>query len=304
MPSDANTVTVQAEAAANRLRLLQADLADESAENRANALYQEVREAVGKILPEQRRQFLQELETRFPTFSDAGAGESFVPKSAPPPDSKLLTDSLVALAASLSPEQKQNVVDRLRDAGFPLVGGELPEQEMAELTRLLQLTPGGAKPDPARSLQLLMVLVEFVGKLDQAVWSSWAQVDPKSDIKRPGPLQRTMGKFLRAEVARTDVTKDSERLLKLTASLIVSLQKIGPGLFRAYFDPVLPDNIAEGVQGGYLKNKEAQCWKRYEERAASMDSVTFNTAMFAAVARFVKDFFSPTATPHANESNS
>lgn len=298
---DSTNIADLAQSTAHQLRLLQADLATEPSEVRAQSLAEVVRDAMGQIVPEQRAEFLRTLEEKFPTFpgeQPAGGGAA-----AELHDPLMLADMLAAQGAGLSAQQKQAIVDQLAAAGFPVgkggpaAGGDgaLPAQALEELRRPLQLI-ASAKIDPTRAAELLPILVDLAVKLDQAVWASWAQVAPQSPIRRPGVLQRTMARFLAGEPIRGQMSADAETLLKLTASLIVSLQKIGPTLFRQYFDPISPNTIKEEVEWS-LRGKEAQCWRKFEERAGTMEAASFSAALLSVVGKFVQEFFHPAGVP-------
>ena len=300
---ESGAIAVLAEATANRLRFLQRELADERVEDRSAALGQEVKDALAKVVPEQRREFLEELRARFPSF-DGGGMPASGPTDAQPTDPLIMFDRLADKAGSLSAAEKQAVVDRLREVGFPIgTGGPAPEPELLEVGRLLQLGTN-VKPDNARSLQLLFILVDFMQKLDQAAWASWTQIAPDSEIRRNAALQRVMGRFLKGEITRQQLAQESDRLLRLTASLLVSLQRIGPGLFRSYFDPISPATIKESVPARLIGSREAQCWRELEQRAGTMEADSFNSALFGAISRFVKDFFQPGGLPPAPENRS
>jgi hypothetical protein len=288
-----------AQSTAHQLRLLQGDLAGEPTDVRTQSLADIVRDAMGQLVPEQRADFLRALEEKFPTFpGEAAAGDGVAVELNDP---VMLGGMLASQGAALSAAQKQAIIDQLGAAGFPIgkaagAGGDGSfSQSLQELARPLQLAPT-AKLDPARAAELLVILVDFAVKLDQAVWSSWAQVSPQSPIRRPGVLQRTMARFLAGEQIRTQMGQDSETLLKLTASLVVSLQKIGPTLFRQYFDPISPNTIKEEVEWS-LRGKETQCWRKYEERAGTMEAASFSAAMLQAVGKFVQEFFYPAGAP-------
>lgn len=297
--SESSAIAVLAEATANRLRLLQRELADERGEDRAAALSQEVKEAISKVVPEQRRGFLEELRTRFPSL-DGVRMESAQPADSVPTDPLLMFDRLADQAGSLSAAEKQAVVERLREVGFPIDGpAGADQQDLMEVYRLLQIATN-AKPDAVRAAQLLFVLTDFIHKLDQAVWGSWSQVAPDSEIRRNAALQKLLGRFLRGEVTRQQVSAETDRLLRLTASLVVAIQRIAPGLFHQYFDPVSPGSIKEEHAGGII-GKEAKWWRVFEERSATMTPDSFNSALYTAVARFVKDFFQPGGMPAGQE---
>jgi len=298
---EAGAISVLAEATANRLRLLQRELGDERSSDRSSALAQEVKDAIAKVVPEQRQEFLEELRSRFPTFDGGGMPAS--DSSPEDVDPLILFDRLASQAGKLSAAEKQAVVERLKEEGFPVggAGAPSPDPDLMEVGRLLQIGPN-AKPDAARAAQLLFVLIDFIQKLDQAAWGSWTQIAPESDIRKNASLAKLMGRFVKGELARQQVSQETDRLLRLTASIVVALQRIGPGLFNQYFRPVSPSEIKEeATRGGLLQSKEKQWWAKYEERAAAMDSDSFNAALFAAVARFVKDFFQPGGLPPATE---
>src|SRR2546423_9776620 len=80
--AESSTLATLAEATAHRLRLVQADAADDPPEARAKVLSEQIREALAKVVPEQRQQFLTELETRFPVFED---GDAAAPQAAEAP---------------------------------------------------------------------------------------------------------------------------------------------------------------------------------------------------------------------------
>jgi len=302
---DATNLAELAQSTAHQLRLLQADLTTEAPDVRAQSLGEVVRDAMGQLVPEQRADFLRALEEKFPTFpgeaaSNGGGGGGGA--GAELSDPLLLGDMLAAQAAGLSPQQKQAIVDQLAAAGFPIGKGGagsgdagLPAQALEELRRPLQLIPS-AKIDPSRAAELLPILVDLAVKLDQAVWASWAQVAPQSPIRRPGVMQRTIARYLAGEPIRGQMSADTETLLKLAASLIVSLQKVGPTLFRQYFDPISPNTIKEEVEWS-LRGKEAQCWRKFEERAGTMEAASFSAALLSVVGKFVQEFFHPAGVP-------
>jgi hypothetical protein len=285
---------------AHRLRLLQSELCDESSEVRAKSLADSIRDALGRVVPEQRRDFLELMDSHFPTFQDGGtapAKPAIEPAIAETLDPATLTERLAGAAASLPAAQKQAIVDRLKKAGFPIgAPAASPDGSLQELHKILQLA-ATERVDPARAAELAVILAGFVAKLDQAVWASWAQISPAGNIRRPGALQKTMARFVRGETPAPGIAQDSETLLKLTASLIVSLQRIGPTLFHQYFDSIEPATISADVEGSFLKAKDVRCWQKYTERAAQMDGESFSAAMFVIIARFVHDFFYPGGAP-------
>jgi len=295
-----NSISALAVATAHRLRLLQSGMAEEEAPQRTAAMAREIRDVLAKLVPEQRRQFLQQLEDHFPTFDHAASATRGPALPPEPPDPLSMVEELAALSPGLSAALRKSIIDRLSSAGLAAGGpASVPDQEQQELARLLQL-PAGKKVDAARAFQLLTLLLEVAIKLDQAVWTSWAQIEPNSDLRRSVTLQRSVARFLTGDGPRQQVQQDGDRLLKLAAAMIVSLQKIGPGLFHSFFDPVSPGTIRDQVtEWSFVKGKEVRFWEKYEELTKRMDGGSFTAALHAAVAKVVRDYL-PASAPAAS----
>ena len=170
-------------ATVNRLRLIQVDFADQPADVRENYLTDEVEHALAKLLPDQRPSFLQELKERFPTWDGnvevGGPSQSSATRSAS--DAKDLQDytflisRLIALAPSLTEEQRKTATARLKDVGLAESGndpGEWPAQPAKVLKTKLGLTDKD-KIDATRLLEMTAELVAFAASLDQLVWATW-----------------------------------------------------------------------------------------------------------------------------------
>ena len=169
---ESGAITVLAEATANRLRLLQRKLADERVEDRSAVLGQEVKDALSKVVPEQRREFLEELRTRFPSFD--GGGMPAQAAESQPTDPLIMFDRLADKAASLSPAEKQAVVDRLREAGFPIgTGGARRTRSCWRLVGCFSWAPTSSRTTPDRS----------------SFCSSWS-ISSRSSIRRRGAVGR------------------------------------------------------------------------------------------------------------------
>ena len=203
MPEQLTDLSLLVAATVNRLRLIQVDFADQPTDTRENYLADEVEHALAKILPEQRAEFLAELKQRFPTWDRqvdvvAPSGSSNVQSATDArelQDYTFLISRLIQLAPSLTEEQRKTAVARLAEAGLADKGGgpEWPAQPLKVLKTKLQLTDRD-KLDATRLLELMAEMVSFATSLDQLVWATWKQVSPKSDMKRPTPVQRSFGR--------------------------------------------------------------------------------------------------------------
>ena len=190
-------------ATANRLRLIQIDFADESAETRRGYLSEEIERALDQVVPDQRQAFLTELLSRFPTWDrnvEVGRiAEQVVSRSEfderELEDASFLVTRLSALAPSLSDAERQAVVERLREAGLaPRSEGGWPEEGVQRIRETLQLDRETAL-DPDRVLELLAIVADFAASLDQLVWRAWQRLAPKSTFRSTTPLRSIFSQF-------------------------------------------------------------------------------------------------------------
>jgi hypothetical protein len=265
----------------NRLRLIQIDFADLPADQRDRHMTDEVGEALAEIPSDQRDGFIRQIRERFPAWK----GEV---KTAAPPfptaahaDWENLLDQLAQCAPRLNPEQRSAAIARLQEAGLADTGPapEWPAAAARALRTRLQLTDRD-NLDPARLLELLTDLVSFASSLDQLVWATWKQIAPKSDIKRPAPIQRSAAKFVSAPqddpataAIREQVAGDLDRLRQLTAALISAIAQAGNLFAQRHVGKFAVANIetyADRLPGAMV-SKEIKCWRQYKELAAAMD---------------------------------
>jgi hypothetical protein len=302
LPDQITDVSRLVAATVNRLRLVQVDFADQPQDVRDNYLSDEVEHALAKLLPEQRGDFLQELKARFPTWDgqvdvSGPSQQSAVQSTA---DAKDLQDytfliaRLVKLAPTLTEEQRKTAIARLRDSGLTdATAGpsEWPAQPAKALRTKLQLADKD-KLDATRLLELAGELVAFASSLDQLVWATWKQVAPKSDLKRPIPIQRTSAKFTTgdAEVSRTQVAADVDRLRQLTAGLISAIAQAGNLFAQRHVGKFSVANIEAYADKmpGMLVGKEVKCWRQYKELATAMDVQTIEKEIQDAIAEYTE----------------
>ncbi|HEY4329114.1 MAG TPA: hypothetical protein VGN88_05210, partial [Phycisphaerae bacterium] len=187
-------------------------------------------------------------------------------------------------------------IARLKDAGLTDAhgsagGGDWPAQPAKALRAKLQLTDRD-KLDPARILELAGELVAFAASLDQLVWATWKQVAPKSDMKRPIPIQRTCAKFATAdpEVSRTQVAADVDRLRQLTAGLISAIAQAGNLFAQRHVGKFSVANIEAYADKmpGMLVGKEVKCWRQFKELATAMDVQTIEKEIQDAIAEYTE----------------
>ena len=66
MPANNKKMEIYVLETVNRLHLIQVDFADESEQTRMDYLCEEIERALKTVLPEERNEFLQRLQERFP----------------------------------------------------------------------------------------------------------------------------------------------------------------------------------------------------------------------------------------------
>jgi hypothetical protein len=288
-------------ATVNRLRLIQVDFADQPQEIRENYLADEVEHALAKLLPDQRAVFLQELKERFPTWDGQVAisapsqqsGTQSASDTKELHDFTFLVARLVQLAPTLTEEQRKTAITRLSEAGLAEkgTGPEWPAQPVKVLKTKLQLTDRD-QLDATRLIELLSELVAFSSSLDQLVWATWKQVAPKSDMKRPTPVQRSFGRFVAGDqdISRSQVAADVDRLRQLMAGLISAIAQAGNLFAQRHVGKFSVANIEAYADKmpGMMVGKEVKCWRQYKELATAMDIQTIEIEIQNAIAEYTE----------------
>lgn len=289
-------------ATANRLRLVQTDFADEPESVRRDYLSDEIQRALGSIVPSERQEFLEDLSARFPTWDAkvelrGGAEPQQVVQT--PTDQKELKDPsflvsrLIELAPQLNQQQRDALVQKLREAGLaPAAVVDWPEQPAQLARQKLQAQP--REPlDPGRVLELVSMMTEFTMSLDQLVWTTWKTVAPRSQIRRPMGLLKTMAKFAGGDpdTARGAVSMDLDRLRQLVAAIISAISQAGRQFAHNHavkFSPTEIEALASMERGGMLVSREVKCWRKYVELSAGRDEASIEGEIMQAIADYAE----------------
>jgi hypothetical protein len=303
LPEQGTDISRLVAATVSRLRLIQVDFADQPPDVRENYLSDEVEHALSKLLPNQRGAFIEELKARFPTWDGqvdvTGPSQPSAVQSVA--DAKELQDylfliaRLTKLAPTLTEEQRKTAIARLKDAGLADAAaggsGEWPAPQAKALRTKLQLTDK-EKLDAARLLELAGELMTFATSLDQLVWATWKQVAPKSDLKRPGLIQRSCGRFAAGDtdISRTQIAADVDRLRQLTAGLISAIAQAGNLFAQRHVSKFSVANIEAYADKmpGMLVSKEVKCWRQFKELATAIDVQTIEKEIQDAIAEYTE----------------
>lgn len=291
-------------ATANRLRLIQVDFADQGDDVRKQYLAEEMSRAIEAIIPERRREFLEALADRFPTWDGmvelpASKAQASVQSES---DKKELQDPgfliarLCDLAPKLSGDQLQGIADRLRAASIiPPASGAWSAQSEAPVRNKLQFNARQTL-DPDRSMELLDLLLDMALNLDQLVWGTWRNIGPESWIKRPAPLQRMIRAFMTgdANVPKPNLEKDIKTLRALTAAIVSAAGEIGRSFSTDHSDRFAPHQIedsarAEGIGTLPIFNNVAvKCWQKYLQLASTMEAASVEKEIKTKIAELVE----------------
>ncbi|MBX3364732.1 MAG: hypothetical protein KF866_08210 [Phycisphaeraceae bacterium] len=289
----------QVEGTANRLRAIQADLADMDEQTRREHLEEELERAVSGIVGPERREFLAQLAARFPSWdSDISGVGSSAPVAAAAGgsgddmrewrDHTKVLEQLIKLASKL-PEEKRIAIRReLERAGLAGSGvGSWPEEPLGRLRGLLAGGPQGG-PEPGRVLDMLTLLLELTVNLERVTWRTWAQLAPNSAVKRRGQLQRSAAHFVSGddEVSRTQLQQELEKLRSLTAAVIMAMSKAGQAAYK-WFENISPSRVEEyaRMEGkSFGKSWPEKFWTKYEQLASNIDPATIEVQVMQAIA--------------------
>ncbi|MGA2498362.1 MAG: hypothetical protein ABSH20_11510 [Tepidisphaeraceae bacterium] len=289
-------------ATANRLRLIQADFADETEQVRRDYLADEIQRALSALVPEERGAFLKELADRFPTWDQK---VDISNKSAAPVqgamdlqelrDPSFLVSRLLELAPQLSPMAKDAITSQLRKAGLaPAGGSEFPADVVAATRPKLQLQ-ANETPVAANILELAGLLAEFAASLDQLIWQTWRTISPRTKIGPPRQMLKTLGRFAIADrdTPRGQVTQDLERTRQAVAAIISAISQTSKMFAHNYAAKYAPAELEAltNIEGGWgLGSKEAKNWKRYAELVPSKDAVGFEAAIENEIRQGLADY--------------
>ncbi len=283
-------------ALANRLRLLQVDFADQTDEVRREYLTEEVRRVLATVPPNERKAFLDQLQSHFPTWDAKVEIQTRHTVSASVTDQKELRDPsflvirLIEVCKSLNEEQRRAVMDMLAQAGLSHAAGpgpDFPPADLQEVRSKLQLGPRD-EINAGRALQLLAQMGEFVLSLNQVAWRTWRTMAPNSLFRQANALPGTLGRFAAGDpaVGRDQVINEMRSLRQLTAALIGTLSQTGRVALQ-HFRGISPEEIMLLV-GNKGFGREAAYWRRYVELAGAMDAGGVEDAMRAALAEYVE----------------
>ena len=286
---------------ANRLRLIQVDFADESNEARIDYLCEEVERALKTVLPEERSEFLQSLQERFPTGNIAvqpmlkeqeGKNISVIDE-AKLQNADFLVHSLLEIIPTLPVDQKESIIKNLQQAGL---GAQVAENYSGEsIERLRTELRLGDEPgfDANRLTELIVLLATFVYKLEPLVWNTWRKLSPRSGVRQSGNLKKTIGQFLNndSNVSQEHVDNELKELQRLIAAVITAISRVGSQFAKHHLARFSPSEISTLVRMEHksvLVSHEVKCWRKYLELADMLTEDSIETEITKAIVSYVE----------------
>jgi hypothetical protein len=286
---------------ANRLHLIQVDFADESEQARMDYLCEEIERALKIVLPEERNEFLQRLQERFPIGNIATLPmlKEQEDKSISVTDKTKLQDvdflvhSLLEIFPKLPANQKESVTKRLQQIGSDSqVRVNYSDESIGKLRNKLQL---GDKPDfdTDRLAELIVLLANFVYKLEPLVWNTWRQLSPRSSIRRSSELKKTIGQFLSndSNISQEHVENELKELQQLTAAVITAIGRVGSQFAKHHLAKFSPSEISSLVKMEHrsvLVSHEVKCWRKFLELSDTLNEDSIEMEITKAIVNYVE----------------
>ena len=287
----------------NRLRLIQVDFADESEQIRVEYLCEEVERALKTVLPGERSEFLEKLMARFPTWNVSTQPILKEQKATDEPAIKVdkirtpdfLVRSLLEIAPTLSDDQKKFITETLQQGGFgPQVRQDYSDELVQKLKAKLQLEH---RPDfdVNQLIELIILLADFAYKLEPLVWNTWRKLSPRSGIRQPGGLKKTIGQFIHkdsaSDTSREQVDNELKKLQRLIAAIITAISRVGGQFAKHHLAKFSPSEISALVRmerSSVFVSHEVKCWRKYFELSDTLTEDSIETEIRKAIVDYVE----------------
>jgi hypothetical protein len=257
---------------AARLRLIQANFADDPASVRQGYLAEEIERALKPVSPTRRKQYLDCLAERFPAWEGLrSAAQSDAKVGAAPLQPEELVATLVQLAPTLSAEARAEFAAQLQAVGLSVKESADAFLEVPpELQKKLGL-PAGKKLQLERAVKLLAITTDLALVLEQLAWALWKQVAPKSAIRKEAELSKLAGAYLAgdAEISTAQLTQPVEKTRRLIAGLLGAVGRAGSSYAKKYVTRLSPEVIEDWakMEKKWNESLESACWRKFVQQA-------------------------------------
>lgn len=269
MESHLSEDALWAGALAARLRVLQANFADDDPATRREFIGQEIERALKGCVSEKKKTRLAALRALFPS----GPGTAPARESQPLPAGEVaetpeaLCERLLEIIPTLPAVQQTNFRERFTAAGLV---AEVSKGGVFEITPELQKRlglSGSQSVSVERAAKSFALLLDTVLALDQLVWTLWKQISPRSAVRKEADFAKLTAEYLSdsREVSTAQVVQSLERTRKLIASLLGAIGRAGAAFARErarLFDPNAIEADAR-AEKKWNESVEFACWRKY-----------------------------------------
>jgi hypothetical protein len=264
---------------ASRLKLLQANFADDAPAARQTYITEEIDRALKNVVPARRKLYLEALAERFPAWQ---SGQTVpiapTPLSAAPEAPSELLARFIQVVADLPPETQAEFVRKLREAGIVPESGPAATIELAPEAQKKVGLPPGTPLHIERAVKLLVVESEAMLALDQLAWTLWKQLASRSTIRKDAELIKLSGQYLAgdAEVSTQQLIQALEKTRRLIAGLMGAVGRAGNTYAKKTIARLSPEAIEDlarlELTGGGMVVKltqsvESTAWRIFQRLA-------------------------------------
>jgi hypothetical protein len=264
---------------AARLKLIQANFADDPSSVRQGYITEEIERALKPVSPTRKKAYLDSLAERFPAWEGirSSAQSDFKGGSGAPLRPEELVASLVQLAPTLSPETRTAFAEQLQAVGLSI---KESADAFLELPPELQKKLGLSADKPLqleRAVKLLVITTDLALVLDQLAWALWRQLAPKgAAIRKETDLARLAGPYLAgdAEVSTAQLTQPVEKTRRLIAGLLGAVGRAGSSYAKKYIARLSPEVIEDWakMERKTFEPLESACWRKFVQQAKEFAS--------------------------------
>jgi hypothetical protein len=257
---------------ASRLKLLQANFADDAPATRQTYITEEIERALKNVVPAKRKLYLEALAEQFPAWQSAQTVPiAPTPLSAAPESPSELLARFIQVMSELPSETKAEFVQRLREAGLVPESGPAPTLELApDAQKKVGLLPG-TPLNVERAIKLLVVESEAVLALDQLAWTLWKQMASRSAIRKDAELIKLSGQYLAgdSEVSTQQLVQALEKTRRLVAGLMGAVGRAGNTYAKkqvARLSPEVIEDLAR-MERKWTESVELTAWRIFQRLA-------------------------------------
>ena len=254
---------------AARLKLLQANFADDAPATRQSYLTEEIDRAIKNVVPAKRKLYLQALAERFPAWqAPQAAPVAPTPAVTPSESPSELLERFIQVMGSLPPEVKGDFLRQLQEAGLvPRDNGGGAFMELAPEAQKKVGLPPNVPLNVERAIKLLVVNCEAILALDQLGWTLWKQMATKSAIRKDVEMAKLTGQYLGgdSEVSTQQLVQALEKTRRLIAGLMGAVGRAGNTYAKkqvARLSPEVIEDLAR-IERKWTESVEQTAWRIY-----------------------------------------